>query len=69
MNEEYFNDQLKETFLQMNFSSIGKLFVQAPLTKLSTVPVTLILEDIYVLFQTKNCEQIIRKDLKSNNYK
>lgn len=61
LNEEYFNELLKDTFIQFDFSSVGKLFIQAPLTKLSTVPVTLIIEDVFMLLKTKNLESFVSK--------
>lgn len=48
LNHEYF-DGLNLPF-RLVFSSIGTLSLQAPLSKLSSVPVECLLDSIYVIF-------------------
>lgn len=52
LNQKFF-DELNTPFT-LTYSSIGKLNLQAPLSKLSSAPVECTLDNIYAVFQFKN---------------
>lgn len=52
LNEEFFNGL--EVPVRLAYSSIGKLNMQVPLSKISSVPVECILDNIFVLFEFKD---------------
>lgn len=52
LNEEFF-DKL-EVPIKLAYSSIGKLNMQVPLSKISSVPVECILDNIFIIFEFKD---------------